>query len=283
MPVDAARLLAIIETQNQIAATRPDVEGVMDRVAERARELTSADAGVAELVQAGELLCRAAAGAALDLRAPQAVGSALTVELAHAGNPVGTLAVTATAPDCFDDGDREVLELLGALVTAQLAAAWSVAIAVRDTRTDPLTGVGNRRAYDERLIEEVRRARRHDRELALAIFDLNDFKAVNDKLGHEAGDRILREFAALLTEVRVGDTGYRLGGDEFALIMPETGREGATIVAKRLAERVERLGLGEGMVTLAWGVGELITEASAMCAEADAQMDEHKLLGRALR
>jgi len=283
MPVDAARLLAIIETQNQIAASRPDVEGVLDRVAERARELTHADAGVAELVQGGELLYRAAAGEALDLRAPRPAGSTLSVPLAHAGNPVGTLKVTATGDAAFSAEDTEVLELLARLVGAQLAAAWALAVTVRDTRTDALTGVGNRRAYDERLIEEVRRARRHDRELALAIFDLNDFKTVNDKLGHEAGDRILREFAALISEVRAGDTAYRLGGDEFAVVMPETGREGATIVASRVAERVQRLGLGEGLVSVAWGVGELITEASAMCAEADAQMDEAKLLARALR
>ena len=282
MPVDAARLLAIIETQNQIAASRPDVEGVLDCVAERARELTHADAGVAELVQGGELLYRAAAGEALDLRAPRPAGSTLEVALAHAGNPVGALKVTATGDSAFTAEDLEVLELLAGLVTAQLAAAWALAVTVRDTRTDALTGVGNRRAYDERLIEEVRRARRHDRELALAIFDLNDFKTVNDKLGHEAGDRILREFAALISEVRAGDTAYRLGGDEFAVVMPETGREGATIVASRVAERVQRLGLGEGMVTVAWGVGELITEASAMCAEADAQMDEAKLLARAI-
>jgi diguanylate cyclase (GGDEF)-like protein len=282
MPVDAARLLAIIETQNQIAASRPDVEGVLDRVAERARELTHADAGVAELVQGGELLYRAAAGEALDLRAPRPAGSTLEVALAHAGNPVGALKVTATGGSAFTPEDAEVLELLAGVVAAQLAAAWALAVTVRDTRTDPLTGVGNRRAYDERLIEEVRRARRHDRELALAIFDLNDFKTVNDKLGHEAGDRVLREFAALISEVRAGDTAYRLGGDEFAVVMPETGREGATIVASRVAERVQRLGLGEGLVSVAWGVGELITEASAMCAEADAQMDESKLLARAL-
>ena len=276
-----ARLLAIIDTQNQIAARRLELEAVLDRVVERAREVTQADAGVIELRQGHELVYRAAAGSALDLRAPQPVGSSMTGPLEHADIRVGMLTVTAAEAERFGEDEGRLLDLLGEVVAAHLAAAWSVAVTVRDSRIDPLTGVGNRRAYDERLIEEVRRARRHERELALAIFDLNNFKVVNEQLGQEAGDRVLREFAALISEVRAGDTAYRLGGDEFAIVMPETGREGATIVARRVAERVLQLGIGEGLLSVCWGVGELITEASAMCAEADAQMDESKLLARA--
>ena len=89
---------------------------------------------------------------------------------------------------------------------------------------------------DERLEYEIARHRRAGRELALLVLDLDGFKEVNDTLGHPAGDRLLRDVAAVLsTTVRSGDTIARPGGDEFCVIAPETGRG----EAQRLAERIE--------------------------------------------
>jgi len=87
---------------------------------------------------------------------------------------------------------------------------------------DPLTGLYNRRSADMRLRAEVERSRRHAHPLTLVMFDLNDFKQVNDRYGHAAGDLVLKEFGERLQKaVRVSDVAVRLGGDEFMVILPE--------------------------------------------------------------
>lgn len=102
-------------------------------------------------------------------------------------------------------------------------------------RRDPLTGAGNRRLLGERLEYEIARHRRTGRELALLALDLDGFKAINDRHGHPAGDRLLTAVAAaLVATVRDGDTVVRHGGDEFCVIAPETG----PAEAERLVERV---------------------------------------------
>ncbi|MBJ7328485.1 MAG: GGDEF domain-containing protein [Solirubrobacteraceae bacterium] len=105
-------------------------------------------------------------------------------------------------------------------------------------RSDPLTGIGNRRLLDERLEYELRRHERGDHELALIVMDLNRFKEVNDTLGHAAGDDVLREAAdRLVSAVRAQDTVVRQGGDEFCVLAPECGsRDAAEIVRHIRAE-----------------------------------------------
>jgi diguanylate cyclase (GGDEF)-like protein len=113
-------------------------------------------------------------------------------------------------------------------------------------RRDPLTGVGNRRLLSERLLYELARHRRTGRELAVLALDLDDFKKVNDQLGHPAGDRLLADVAqALIHTVRDGDTIVRHGGDEFCVIAPETGEEEADALGLRIHQAlatIESLG-----------------------------------------
>ncbi|MCB9654966.1 MAG: GGDEF domain-containing protein [Deltaproteobacteria bacterium] len=118
---------------------------------------------------------------------------------------------------------------------------------------DHLTGLYNRRLFDERMAEELERAQRADGRLALAIIDLDNFKLVNDLAGHAAGDLLLREVGGLLRAAqRRCDVACRLGGDEFALIFPATGRRGAERVLGRVrADLAEKAlggprGVGEG-------------------------------------
>ncbi|MGV1050076.1 MAG: GGDEF domain-containing protein [Solirubrobacterales bacterium] len=122
---------------------------------------------------------------------------------------------------------------------ASHAALWTLA------RRDELTGVGNYRALHERLAEEISRHRRHSRQFALVLLDLDGFKQINEEHGHLEGDRLLAEIGrALEEEVRREDSVFRQGGDEFAVIVPETGTEEAEEVAARLCARIRQRGYG---------------------------------------
>jgi diguanylate cyclase (GGDEF)-like protein len=107
---------------------------------------------------------------------------------------------------------------------------------------DALTGAWNRRWFDHWLTEEVGRAGRYSRELTLLMFDLDHFKRVNDTHGHQAGDEVLAAVSACCTNIiRTTDTLARYGGEEFCVMLPETGREAALILAERLRAGVEKL------------------------------------------
>jgi diguanylate cyclase (GGDEF)-like protein len=143
------------------------------------------------------------------------------------------------------------------LVAQQAAALIDLAQALRRERraavTDSLTGLLNRRGFDERLREEIGRATRTRRPLALVLADCDDLKGINDGTGHEAGDRVLQAFANLLREQkRVTDIAGRLGGDEFALLLPETDADQAIVAAERLLERLRSL--GETPLTASFGI-----------------------------
>ncbi|MFT3924958.1 MAG: diguanylate cyclase [Myxococcales bacterium] len=109
------------------------------------------------------------------------------------------------------------------------------------SRHDALTGLHNARAFYERADEELERARRYRKPLTAAYIDLDNFKTLNDRHGHHAGDTALRTVANLLRRTaRASDVTARLGGDEFAILMPETDAEGARAVLERLRSELER-------------------------------------------
>jgi diguanylate cyclase (GGDEF)-like protein len=126
------------------------------------------------------------------------------------------------------------------------------------SREDPLTGVGNRRAWEERVAGELLRANRQGGTLSVIVCDLDHFKTVNDTLGHAAGDRVLRAASTLLTErVRGSDFVARLGGDEFCVLCPDTGLVDAEVLAVELADLARAMDWpNEAHVTLSVGVAE---------------------------
>ena len=159
-----------------------------------------------------------------------------------AGERVGALAGRAAEMPELDGEQTEAATLLA----QQTAALIDVAQALRRERraavTDSLTGLLNRRGFDERLREEIGRATRAKRPLALVLADCDELKRVNDGAGHEAGDRVLEAFAAILRDQkRLTDIAGRLGGDEFALLLPETGADEAVAAAERLLARLRSL------------------------------------------
>lgn len=122
------------------------------------------------------------------------------------------------------------------------------------SQRDALTGLGNRRMLEERLEYEIVRHRRHDRRFSVLALDLDGFKGVNDRFGHQAGDEILREVSrALAKAVRDQDTLVRLGGDEFCILAPEADFADAERLAHRVRVAVRRA-VG-GLDTLAVSVG----------------------------
>jgi len=101
--------------------------------------------------------------------------------------------------------------------------------------TDPLTGLYNRRLFEEYFDKELNRSLRYNHRLALILLDLHRFKAVNDRFGHPEGDRLLQTAAnTLRNSLRVSDYAFRIGGDEFALLLPQTDTEQAAALARRL-------------------------------------------------
>jgi diguanylate cyclase (GGDEF)-like protein len=134
----------------------------------------------------------------------------------------------------------------------------------RGMRTDPLTGLGNRLRLDEELATATARSSRYGTDWAIALLDLDGFKAYNDSLGHVAGDAALRAVAAALAaSVRAADTVCRFGGDEFVVLMPEQPLEGAARAAERIRRAVEDLRLhfptpsGPQVLTISAGIAQL--------------------------
>jgi two-component system cell cycle response regulator len=112
--------------------------------------------------------------------------------------------------------------------------------------TDPLTGLLNRRALSDKLQQEVERAARYGTVLTCVMIDIDHFKAANDRHGHQAGDRVLVQFAELLRrEQRSVDVVARYGGEEFVVLLPETGSAGARLFAERVLRRVQNAAFGE--------------------------------------
>lgn len=163
------------------------------------------------------------------------------------------------------------------LVAARLAAqtrALAHAAAV-----DPLTGLFNRRYFETRLDEEIQRARRYGVDLALLVIDADDFKRLNDRLGHLMGDRVLRAMAdTLRRSVRGFDVCTRFGGEEFAILMPGSRAAAAVQSAERIRQRIE--GYRFDSLPIPPDLRPTISVGVAVLAAADAPQD---LIGRADR
>ena len=153
-----------------------------------------------------------------------------------------------------------------------------------EARIDALTGVGNYRLLDERLRYELTRHRRTGRPLSIVVLDLDNFKAVNDVLGHLAGDQLLREVAdSLRTTVREADTVVRQGGDEFCVLAPETGAEEAALLVGRIKHGLRALvAVGEPLSTSAGCATfpEDATSPELLLAQADLEQRRDKAAGR---
>jgi two-component system cell cycle response regulator len=149
---------------------------------------------------------------------------------------------------------------------------------------DGLTGLHNRRYFHELLAREVARAQRYGRELALVVFDLDDFKSINDRLGHLAGDAVLAETAERARGVvRSADIACRVGGDEFAVLLPEASGREAELLYRRLQRAVSSRPVAQaGSVSVSAGIAELQAddEPNAFFERADRALYRAKERGK---
>jgi len=225
------------------------------------------------------------------------VALAATVAMAIAADRVGSLLLPSDLRVAGGIGALAMAGLVGlALVRraiAPLAAARAdlhlrYQAALADALRDALTGLGNHRAFQEELDRQVESALRYETQLSLILLDFDDFKSVNDKHGHAAGDRALARFGGVVNgAIRRADRAFRVGGDEFAILLPHTDADGARVVARRLlAASLQPIVVGEGVSEpLSFsagisGVPELASGRAQLLSQADAALYAAKRGGR---
>lgn len=271
----------LIRAQSDIARLAPDLGAMMQVATEHALLLTGADGCVLELAEGEDMVCRAAAGSArrqlgmhlrrngslgglavagrqslrcddagLDPRVDQAacrklgLRSMIVAPLRHHETAIGALKAYSAQPAFFDDAAMGSLDVLAQLVVSALSPAGRDVPAdlLHRARHDPLTGLANRALFHERLLSLIRHTAPEREALAVVLMGMGGLEAIHDRLGPDAGDAALVEFAARIrTAARRVDVCARLGGDGFAVILPHvSSRPVASRVERRLREAVQR-------------------------------------------
>ncbi len=173
---------------------------------------------------------------------------------------IASLAIFTRSPSHrFDEDAVRTLEDLARRAAPAIDDARRFREARQLADLDSLTRLHNRRFFHETLERECARAHRYERRLALIVFDLDDFKTVNDRIGHLAGDAVLAEIAERMRGVmRSADIACRVGGDEFAFVLPESGVQDAGLLSQRLQAAIaDRPIVGAGPLEISAGVAEL--------------------------
>ncbi len=228
----------------------------------------------------GEVYVQAPDGLCADLRRGRSVrrrsvlpGSHLLAARHRIGAPIvvdgrtwGMVVALRDRPAPFPREDEKRIARFAQLASVAVANAHARESLATQALTDPLTGLANRRAFDQRLAEETERALRHGRELSLMLVDVDHFKLINDRFGHATGDRVLVNLARDMQAVmRQGDLLARIGGDEMAMILGDCPPDQAEEVARRmLAAIVNDTSLAQRHgVTLSIGVAGLTADRTA--------------------
>ncbi|HJX03016.1 MAG TPA: diguanylate cyclase [Dehalococcoidia bacterium] len=167
------------------------------------------------------------------------IHSIVYLPLITKGEGLGCLTVATRHSHAYNPGQLQLLERLASQISTSVANAQLFAHAEQRARIDELTGLFNRRHFDEILKQEVSRHSRYGSLISIAFMDLDNFKTYNDSLGHPVGDKLLAHIGRIIrSSLRNIDMAFRYGGDEFAVIMPHTSAEDAFGVAERIRVRV---------------------------------------------
>lgn len=220
--------------------------------------------------------------------------SFISYPIAIGGRKIGVLNVADKASGrTFNEVDLSLLELIGPQVALALERAeWQERATEFQLMsiTDPLTGLPNRRYLEERLMEELNRSKRYDYPMSFLMIDIDDFKAYNDKNGHQAGDLALQITAhCLKSGLRSADVASRYGGEEFCILLPQTALTEAGQIAERIRQRVSTTHFPHGKtqplgrVTVSIGVSTysaMVNTSENIIAAADRALYQAKNMGK---
>jgi len=171
----------------------------------------------------------------------EGIKSLICAPLRYQNETVGILYVNDFTPRKFPEMDLQELRILASFAAIAIRHAQMHEDVKQQAITDSLTGLFNRRCFEDLLSRELQRAGRHNREFSLALVDVDEFKRFNDKYGHQAGDEALASLGeAIRNSIRSTDLAARYGGDEIVIILPETKLEKAyNLFAKRIKRGIE--------------------------------------------
>ncbi len=270
------------------AAERPDVAPFLTALEPAVRRYLD-EAGLAMRAGRGGTLPSVDEAEAAAFRSVRRAAAAATGEITRrTSEQIQLWTSRETYVRALVVGTIAVLVGLGLVFRKLLARARQDAARIEQlAHFDGLTGLANRSLLGDRLSRLVAASRRNASPLAVLIFDLDGFKGVNDSLGHAAGDALLAEVARrALGCVRESDTVGRLGGDEFLVLLPDTDREGAGAVARKILEAAALpFDLGGDRVSVSASIGGSFlpgpaTDADALVQAADRALYDSKRLGR---
>ncbi|HPW17227.1 MAG TPA: histidine kinase N-terminal 7TM domain-containing protein [Candidatus Aminicenantes bacterium] len=225
----------------------------------------------------------------LPFRLDKGAHSFLGVPIVFRDRAIGLIALYNFEAEPFSEDAARVAELFASQAAIALDNSRRIEQMELLAVTDQLTGLYNRRAFAGMAAKEVGRSRRYRRPLALILFDIDHFKAVNDTHGHPMGDQVLQVLTRLVSKtIRATDVICRYGGDEFLVLMPEAGREEALAMAERLREEISRMTVvtpgGTLTLTVSLGVADLDPagdeDIDGLINRADRAMYQAKAAGR---
>jgi diguanylate cyclase (GGDEF)-like protein len=263
-----------------------DLDDVVARILDRALVLPGVDAAVLSLEgdeRGGMVKSAGMSREEAERRAER--GTKLSMPLEGELGGLGTLTVYSRSSRGLDsDARAQLAAILNSAVPA-LDNAYRYREARRLADSDALTGLRNRRFFHETLQRECTRAHRYGRSLALLVLDVDDFKAINERVGHLAGDAVLAEAAIRVRgALRASDIACRVGGDELAIILPEAGAPQARQLYGRVEEAVAAEPIGSiERLTMSGGIAELeeSDDATSFFERADDALYRAKQAGKA--
>lgn len=293
------RLLETIKSIGKVVAVSGSLQSIMDVVAEECARLTHADGATIFMVENNRLSAKAAIGilgfSMLEVPMENNSLPSHAVRLRHSvrcadsetddrtlrrvssrtgtrssvsapfsfGDQqeiAGVLHVASVSQDAFTDEDAEIIQIFANVVGSAIQNARQYDQAIRESREDALTGLLNRRAFEEHARMLKKEQLNHAQPYSLILFDVDRLKSINDEYGHGSGDEALKIVASTAkVQIRSSDIVYRLGGDEFAVLLPQTHLD----VARIAAERIETAVAGKNLKDLSLSVSSGTCEADS--------------------
>jgi diguanylate cyclase (GGDEF)-like protein/putative nucleotidyltransferase with HDIG domain len=194
----------------------------------------------------------------------QGIRSILYVPLTVTDRTIGTLTMASREPNAYSRAQIKLLQKVASQIAAPIENAQLYARLEERSRIDELTGLFNRRYFEERLKAELARHSRYGDVFSIFMMDLDNFKAYNDVYGHPAGDVLLGRIGRIIrNSVRKVDEAFRYGGDEFVVILPQTTRDAAYVVAERARRQIAE-DMGKNAVAVTCSIGLASYPADAM-------------------